>query len=214
MHIHAEEVPKCVALFRSSARCRKRGISDLRWARAVSPSAISFRLRMRSMTLVIRLSRTATKAATAPRTKAVAVALRHHLQHHLRKLISIRDNIYVSVTSVREGREAAQRAAWRALIVANRKHRGHRCAEVIKAYLRPRQGLRSQRSLALHRLGAADSPRGIRRILNRPRQWSTGFSYRSDAGRARYVGPLFAQVMASAWVLNALSTRSPCSSTT
>ena len=73
MHIPLRSA-KCVALFKSLARCRKRGISDLRWARAVSPSAISFRLRMRSMTLVIRLSRTATKAATAPRTKAGAVA--------------------------------------------------------------------------------------------------------------------------------------------
>ena len=56
---------KCVTLFNSLARRCKRGISDLRWARVVSLSAISFRLRIRSMTVVIRPSRIETKPETS-----------------------------------------------------------------------------------------------------------------------------------------------------
>ena len=73
MHIPLASARR-VALFRSAARFRNREMSDLRWARELSESETSFRLRIWSTTDIICTRKTETKPATAVRTKAGAVA--------------------------------------------------------------------------------------------------------------------------------------------
>ena|SRR6516162_7397245 len=68
----ADKCQVCCAIQKFGASPQARNIRLE--ARTESPSAISFRLRMRSITFVIRPSRIETKPATAPRMKAGAVA--------------------------------------------------------------------------------------------------------------------------------------------
>ena len=72
------------APFKSSRRRRRRGMSDLRWRRALSSSGMSFRCRMRSMTAVMRPSKIDTKPATAPNE-----SWSRCLRYDLRKLAGI-----------------------------------------------------------------------------------------------------------------------------
>jgi hypothetical protein len=62
---------KYIALFKRLAPRLKRGISDLSRALEGSSSAISFRVRIRSIRSVIRVNKIEMKPATAPRRKAV-----------------------------------------------------------------------------------------------------------------------------------------------
>ena len=116
--------------------------------------------------------------------------------------------------------EAAQAAAaWRALLGCRREAWGiaDTVAPVIKAYLNRAKAAEVSARQVLHRLGAADAPRCMRRILNRP-PVVRDFLYRSDAGRALHgasaltLRPGDGLCLGLEW--SALSTRSPCSSTT
>ena len=94
MHIPLASAQR-VALFKSLARFRKRGISDLRWARAVSPSAISFRLRA-----VDNTCHPSQQDRDEAGHRAENEGRCRCLHHHLRELTCVRHNVHVSATSI------------------------------------------------------------------------------------------------------------------